>query len=112
MNGAKGAKAGLLETDAYRQAVQTQVIANIANSYYTLLMLDKQLEITEKTATTWGEQVRAMKALKNLGMTNEATVAKVRLITIRYRLRCRRFTVRSAKRKMPFRCCWDRLRNV
>ena len=76
MNGAKGAKAGLLESDAYRQAVQTQVIANIANSYYTLLMLDKQLEITEKTATTWGEQVRAMKALKNLGMTNEATVAQ------------------------------------
>jgi outer membrane protein TolC len=39
-------------------------------------MLDRQLEITEMTARTWGENVRAMKALKNAGMTNEAAVAQ------------------------------------
>lgn len=76
LNGSRGAKASLLQSDAYRQVVQTQVIANISNCYYTLLMLDRQLEITEMTARTWGENVRAMKALKNAGMTNEAAVAQ------------------------------------
>ena len=76
LNGSRGAKASLFQSDAYRQAVQTQVIANISNCYYTLLMLDRQLEITEMTARTWSENVRAMKALKNAGMTNEAAVAQ------------------------------------
>jgi len=49
-NAKQKAKTTLLQSEAYRQAVKTQVIANIANCYYTLLMLDSQLEISEKTA--------------------------------------------------------------
>ena len=41
-NAKRGAKAVLEQSEAYRQAVQTQLVATIANSYYTLLMLDKQ----------------------------------------------------------------------
>jgi multidrug efflux system outer membrane protein len=40
----------LSQSQAYSQAVQTQLIANIANLYYTLLMLDRQYEITTETA--------------------------------------------------------------
>ena len=76
LNAKRGAKAALLQSEAYRQAVQTQVIANIANLYYTLLMLDNQLEITEKTAKNWGENVQTMKAMKKAGMTNEAAVSQ------------------------------------
>jgi NodT family efflux transporter outer membrane factor (OMF) lipoprotein len=76
LNAKRGAKSSLLQSEAYRQAVQTQVIANIANCYYTLLMLDKQLDITEKTAKMWGENVEAMKAMKKAGMTNEAGVSQ------------------------------------
>ena len=47
LNSKRGAKVALLQSQAYKQAVQTQVIATIANCYYTLLMLDKQLAITE-----------------------------------------------------------------
>lgn len=75
-NAKRGAKTSLLQSEAYRQAVQTQVIANIANAYYTLLMLDSQLEITEKTAKMWGENVLATKALKKAGVTNEAAVSQ------------------------------------
>ena len=47
LNTKRAAKAALLRSEAYRQAVQTQVVAAIANYYYTLLMLDKQLQITD-----------------------------------------------------------------
>jgi len=76
LNAKREAKATLLQSEAYRQAVQTQVIANISNCYYTLLMLDKQLAITEKTAKIWGENVLTMKAMKKAGMTNEAGVSQ------------------------------------
>lgn len=50
LNSKRNAQVTLKQTKAYRQAVQTQVISNIANMYYTLMMLDRQLEITKSTA--------------------------------------------------------------
>lgn len=76
LNAKRGAKAALLQSEAYRQAVQTQVIASIANGYYTLLMLDRQLEITEQTAINWEQSVETMKALKQAGRVNEAAVVQ------------------------------------
>ena len=76
LNSKRGAQAALEQSEAYRQAVQTQLIATIANSYYTLLMLDEQLDITRQTAETWTESVRAMKALKQAGEATEMAVAQ------------------------------------
>ena len=76
LNTKRAAKAALLRSEAYRQAVQTQVVAAIANYYYTLLMLDKQLQITEETAVLWGENVETMKAMKEAAMVNEAGVVQ------------------------------------
>ena len=75
-NAKRGAKAALEETEYYRQAVQTQLISTIANSYYTLLMLDEQLDIMERTLDTWRESVKTMRALKNAGQATEAAVAQ------------------------------------
>lgn len=75
-NAKRGAKASLMQSEAYRQAVKTQVIAQIANGYYTLLMLDNQLDIAENTAKNWGENVLTMKVLKKAGMTTEAAVSQ------------------------------------
>ena len=75
-NAKRGAKAALEQSETYRQAVQTQLIATIANSYYSLLMLDAQLDISERTAANWGENVRAMKALKEAGDATELAVAQ------------------------------------
>ena len=69
-------KAVLEQSEVFRQAVQTQLISSIANSYYTLLMLDNQLEIMRKTAVLWDENVRTMRALRQAGMTTEAAVAQ------------------------------------
>lgn len=76
LNSKRGAQAALEQSEAYRQAVQTQLVATIANSYYTLLMLDEQLDISRRTAQTWDESVRTMKALKRAGQTTEMAVAQ------------------------------------
>lgn len=76
LNAKRGAQAALEQSEAYRQAVQTQLVATIANSYYTLLMLDRQLAITCSTADTWTESVRTMKALKRAGQATEMAVAQ------------------------------------
>ncbi len=59
-----------------RRAVQTRLVATIANHYYTLLMLDSQLEISRTTAANWKENVRIMRAMMDAGMTNKASVSQ------------------------------------
>ena len=76
LNAKRGAKAALMQSEAYEQAVRSQLIANIANTYYTLLMLDKQVSITEQTCDIWKENVRTMEAMKEAGMTTEAAVVQ------------------------------------
>lgn len=76
LNAKRKVKAALEQSEAYRQAVQTQLIASIANSYYTLLMLDRQLQISEITAENWRESVRTMREMKEAGLTNEAAVTQ------------------------------------
>lgn len=76
LNAKRRAKAAYEQSEVYQQAVQTQLIAIIANYYYTLLMLDSQLEISEETAHKWKENVQTMRSMKKAGMVNEASVAQ------------------------------------
>ena len=76
LNTSRGAKASLLQSEAYEQAVRSQVIANIANLYYTLLMLDRQLEISEETQVKWNQTLTMMKSMMEAGMSNKAGVAQ------------------------------------
>lgn len=68
----KSAEASFYASEAYRQAVKTSLIASIAEGYYNLLMLDNQLDISERTLKIWEYNIRAMKALKRAGRSNEA----------------------------------------
>jgi len=77
-NSKRKAEAALEQSEAYKQAVQTQLVASIANNYYTLLMLDEQLNISKRTLKTWEENIRAMEALKRAGKTNEAAVLQAK----------------------------------
>lgn len=72
----RSAVAAYLQTEAAKRAVQTQLISNIANSYYTLLALDKQLKITEQTLSARIKNVEAIKALKEAGIVNGAAVVQ------------------------------------
>lgn len=73
-----GAEASFYASQSYRQAVQTSLVAAIADGYYTLLMLDEQLSISERTLKTWDENIRVLQALKRAGRANEAGVLQAR----------------------------------
>jgi NodT family efflux transporter outer membrane factor (OMF) lipoprotein len=72
----KAAYANLLQTDAAKRAVQTQLIADIANNYYNLLALDKELEITNRAVEYRIKDVETMKALKEGDVVNGAAVVQ------------------------------------
>lgn len=76
-NAKRQAKAQLEQSRDYRQAVQSQLIGGIANTYYTLLMLDEQLQISQQTEQTWAESVRSTRALMQAGKANEAAVSQM-----------------------------------
>lgn len=77
-NAKREALAALEGSRAYRQAVETQLIATIANSYYMLLMLDRQLIISEQTLITWKETEHSIEALKQAGKSNDAAVLQAK----------------------------------
>lgn len=70
----KAAQVALLQTKDYELAVKTGLISNAANLYYTLLMLDKQMEIVadmqKLTKDTWD----MMKLQMELGRTRSTSV--------------------------------------
>lgn len=72
----RGAIASFLQTDAAKRVVQTQLISNIANSYYTLLALDEQLRITQETLKIREKGVETIKALKEAAIVNGAAVVQ------------------------------------
>ena len=73
-NAKKQSKALYAQSQDYRQAVRTQLIAGIANTYYTLLM---QLAISRQTEEAWKETVASTRALMNAGMANESAVSQM-----------------------------------
>lgn len=75
-NAKKGAEAVVLQSRAYSQAVQTQLIATVAESYYTLLMLDEQYRISERTSANWADYIRTLKALKANSTVDETAIAQ------------------------------------
>ncbi len=70
----RSALASYLQSDAYQRLVQTSLISNIANSYYNLLALDKQLEITQSTIKLLEENVQTMGYLKDADIVTGAAV--------------------------------------
>lgn len=75
-NAKRRAQAGWEMSKEYEQAVKTQLVAGVANTYYTLLMLDAQYEIAVATEAAWKESVAATRAMKNAGMVTEAALAQ------------------------------------
>lgn len=64
----------LLGYKDYQMAVRAQVIGGIANSYYTLLMLDRQLEIVTEMSAMSKETWEMMKLQYNLGRVRSTSV--------------------------------------
>lgn len=76
LNRKRGAKVAVEQMEDYYQAVRSQIICGVANCYYSLMLLNQQLDLTERTSVIWKDQVESMKLMKQAGMVNEAAVVQ------------------------------------
>ena len=70
----RSAKARLAYDEDYRQAVQVELAANVASLYYNLVMLDRQLEISEASEKLYQESYNTTQALFQAGVYNSPAV--------------------------------------
>jgi NodT family efflux transporter outer membrane factor (OMF) lipoprotein len=70
----RAANASYLQTIAANQAVQTQLISDIAASYYELMALDAQLKVVDSTLDNRVKSIDVIKSLKEAGNVNEVGV--------------------------------------
>ena len=78
LNRKRGAQMNYEMSQAYEQATRSQIVCGVANTYYSLVMLYQQLDLTKRTSEIWKEQVETMQLLKEAGHTNEAAVVQSR----------------------------------
>jgi len=65
-----------MQSNAYKNAVITQLISDIASNYYSLLAYDAQLEVTIKTVENRSQDVSTMKLLKESDVVTGAAVVQ------------------------------------
>lgn len=70
--------AQMLNSYAGRNLIQTSLIANMANTYYSLLALDEQLKVTRDMITLMEVNLTTTEALKEAGMATGAAVEQTR----------------------------------
>ncbi len=77
-SGQRAQQAAQLQSIAAHQAVKTDLVANIATTYFEITALDKQISITEKTIATRQESYETAKALKSSGQLTEVGVQQTK----------------------------------
>lgn len=70
--------AQMLNSYAGKNLMQTTLIANIANSYYSLLSLDEQLRVTNEMIRLMEKTLVMTEALMDAGLTNGAAVEQLK----------------------------------
>lgn len=78
LNRKRGAKVSEEMAMDYENATRSQIVCGVASVYYSLVMLNQQLDLTKRTVEIWKEQVESMQLLKEAGRTNEAAVVQSR----------------------------------
>lgn len=68
------AAAELQKDSAQLRYAQIQLVAEVANAYYTLVMFDRQYAVTQEGIRVQEENLRALRALKEVGQQTEAAV--------------------------------------
>ncbi len=75
-NTKRQAQAAVLQSEAYKQAAQSQIIGGVANTYYAIVSLEKQLKLYNETTELWKESIEVMKKMKETGRYNEVAVVQ------------------------------------
>lgn len=75
-NNRRGAEVAEMQAQAYEQAVRSQIIAGVAQCYYTIAALQSQLDLSRETAVLWKQSVQTMRDLKEAGRMRENAVVQ------------------------------------
>lgn len=78
LNSKRGAAEALRQSQAYAQAVRSQIISAVATCYYGIASVERQLELYRTTSGLWAQTVEVMQNLKEAGRTNEAAVVQAK----------------------------------
>lgn len=77
LNSKRGAQAALYKSEAYAQAVRSQIISAVATTYYSIAAVRSQLALSRTTAVLWQRTVDTMRSLKEAGRgVTEAAVVQ------------------------------------
>ncbi len=76
-NQKKGTQVSKLQAMNNKQAVHSRLVANVANMYYNLTMLDLQLEMMRQTEQNWAQYLDMERKLMDAGQSNAAAVASI-----------------------------------
>lgn len=76
LNRKRGAEAALALQQDYQQAVRSQIIGGVASCYYTIAVLQAQLNLSRETAEIWKQSVQTMRDFKVAGRVTEAAVVQ------------------------------------
>lgn len=74
LSGKRSAQVALLAMKDYQTAVKTQIITNVANMYYTLLMLDRQSAIVDSMSVLVKDTWDMMKLQKSYSRARSTSV--------------------------------------
>lgn len=77
-NAKRSAQVAVEQMQDYEQAARSQIICGIASTYYTIMLLNQQLDLTKRTSEIWKDQVASMELMKQAGRMNEAAVVQSR----------------------------------
>lgn len=85
LNAKRAQQMTLIQTRDYQRAVRTSIISNVANCYYTLLMLDEQLKITKETEALTEQTWKTMQDMKEYYGYKETSVlsAKANYLSVK-----------------------------
>lgn len=70
----RSVQAQYLQSVAGKQAIQTQLVSDIASTYFQLMALDAQLRVVDSTLGNRNKSVDVIKSLKDAGETNAVGV--------------------------------------
>lgn len=76
LNRKRQAESALELQQHYQQAVRSQIIGGVATCYYTIAVLESQLDLSRQTAELWAQSVQTMRDFKQAGRVTEAAVVQ------------------------------------
>ena len=76
LNSKRSAQVSVESSEYYAQAVRSQIISAVANTYYAIASVESQLALSRNTAQLWQKSVQTMQDLFDAGHTNKAAVVQ------------------------------------